>query len=399
MKPRRILAISNLYPPAVVGGYEQLCGEIMTRAAAQGLQVTVLTAAMPDLPPDEMRDGVRVLRRLSLTAPFQAPPELRRGELQRIAKANRAIVSTTLHEHRPDCIALWSQLRLTAGPTRGAVASGIPHAFVLNDLNWLSLAPRRFSPDPRGLVGWGLDRTWYRESKLAGIPMIHATAISRLVRDGLAAGGLPASGAEIIHQGIRLEDFPLRDEPGTMGSPPRLLYVGTLIRQKGVHTLADAVQILHRQGFRVDLTIAGDGAADFTADLKRRCDGLPGLQWLGRVPHAGIGALYRQHDALIFPSLHGEGFGLTFLEAMASGLPVIASDTGGHAECLHDGVDSLIFPAGDADALAERIRRLVQDARSRTSIALAGRRLVEQHFTLDRYASSLLAFFARCPQA
>jgi len=390
----RILVISNLYPPHVHGGYELLCAQIAEYAVTRGHQVTVLTSTDAAGPRTEECAGVRIERRLALAPPFgQAAIRSRRYAL-RVGTANAELVRQAIASGQPDVIAMWSQLRLTSGPSHAAYASRRPLAWVLNDLNWLSLAPRSFTCSPIGLLRALLDRTVHRRATLAGIPFTTATAISGLVRDGLVQGGLPTGAAQIIHQGIRLQSFPLGNGSGQLHDPPRVLYVGALLEQKGVHTLAEALRSLHRDGVHLSLTLAGDGDAAYTNKLRHILADIPGVNWLGRVPHEAVGAIYRDHDLLVFPSLYREGFGLTFLEAMASGLPVIASDTGGHAECLKHGDNSLIFPAGNAEVLADCLRQLCSDGDVRMRLAHTGRRFVEEGFTIERYADALLKFYA-----
>jgi glycogen synthase len=82
--------------------------------------------------------------------------------------------------------------------------------------------------------------------------------------------------------------------------------------------------------------------------------------------------IYREHDALLFTSEWAEPFALTPLEAMASGLPVIGTTTGGSGELLRDGVNSLTYTAGNAEELAERILELDRNNLLRAKIATAG---------------------------
>ena len=87
----------------------------------------------------------------------------------------------------------------------------------------------------------------------------------------------------------------------------------------------------------------------------------------------------------VFPSIWSEPFGLTHLEAMASGVPVVSTANGGQGEFLRDGVNALVFEPEDAEGLACRLASLIVDDSLRRRIALGGRRLVEREFTLTRY--------------
>ena len=113
---------------------------------------------------------------------------------------------------------------------------------------------------------------------------------------------------------------------------------------------------------------------------------------LGTVPDAEMPGWYRAADAFVFPSVK-EGFGLVVLEAMAAGLPVVASDIEVFREFLHDG-EALLPAAGDAAALAAAMRVVVTDAAERSRLAAAGPR-VAQRFTWERTARQHLAFYER----
>jgi glycosyltransferase involved in cell wall biosynthesis len=91
--------------------------------------------------------------------------------------------------------------------------------------------------------------------------------------------------------------------------------------------------------------------------------------------------VYRSHDALVLPSIWDEPFSIGLLEAMASGLAVVGTTTGGSREILADGINALTFSPGDAEALATQIGRLTS-ADLRQRLGRAARRTVEERFTL-----------------
>lgn len=90
-----------------------------------------------------------------------------------------------------------------------------------------------------------------------------------------------------------------------------------------------------------------------------------------------------------------EPFGLTHLEAMASGTPVVSTNDGGHAELLRHGQNALVFEKGDSVDLAAQIARLVSESGLAPRLAAQARRDVEQHFSLTRYIDDLEHFLAR----
>jgi glycosyltransferase involved in cell wall biosynthesis len=88
-------------------------------------------------------------------------------------------------------------------------------------------------------------------------------------------------------------------------------------------------------------------------------------------------------DVAVLASRGNEGIPNAVLEAMAAGKPVVATDTGGCREAVVDGVTGFLIPPGDAEALAERVRRLLDDEAVATQLGGAGRQRAESHFSLD----------------
>src|SRR5581483_5297522 len=107
---------------------------------------------------------------------------------------------------------------------------------------------------------------------------------------------------------------------------------------------------------------------------------------LGTVSESDLGAWYRAADAFAFPSVK-EGFGLVVLEALAAGLPVVASDIPVFAEYLDDGESALLVPPGDQGSLAAALGRLADDPVLRRRVAAGGRPLVDR-FTWAASAST-----------
>jgi spore coat protein SA len=205
--------------------------------------------------------------------------------------------------------------------------------------------------------------------------------------------------SEVIYQGIPLEQFPLKQQPGTLGTPPRLMYAGQLHPYKGVHTLLEAAGLLKRDhGLTLQLSIAGDGPAEYREQLRRQAtrEGL-NVSFLGKVPHSELPALYRDSDIFVFTSTWREPFGLTHLEAMASGTPVVSTRDGGHGEFLRHRENSLTFEKENARELADRILLLVRDGELRERLAVSGRREVEERFTMRRYVDDLEGFLPGAP--
>jgi glycosyltransferase involved in cell wall biosynthesis len=168
-----------------------------------------------------------------------------------------------------------------------------------------------------------------------------------------------------------------------------LLHVGRLAAEKGVHKILDAFRIARAllPVGSVRLVIAGGGPDE--AALRRAAP--PDVTFLGVLDHKrALPELYASADAFVFASLT-ETLGLVVLEAMASGLPVIATSAGGVADHLRDGENGLAFPANDVDRMAHAMVRLALDEKLRKDLSRGARRTAEAldwEGELDRLGAS-----------
>ncbi|MBP9946415.1 MAG: glycosyltransferase family 4 protein [Vicinamibacteria bacterium] len=383
----KLLIVSNLFPPEVQGGYEILCAQVTDELRFRGHDVHVLTTVGADTP---ARTWVH--RRLRLTAPFPEPVKRSRLRSLRVHRENAAITRELISAVRPDQIFIWSQLRLTLGCAEAAEGSGIPVAYTFNDDHPAGFLPRRANGTLRSALGAGLDRI-FSSLTLSARRLNRTTCISATLKSVLLEKGLAISQSKVIYQGIPIERFPpALDRP--LSPTLRILYAGQLHEYKGVHTLLEAAAMISRERtLAFELSVAGDGPSAYKARLKDLAAlvGAP-VRFLGRVPHQDLPALYRAHDIFVFPSIWREPFGLTHLEAMASGTPVVSTTEGGPGEFLEDNHNALTFPAGDAEALARALLRFANDNRLSRSLARNARQMVETRFTLGRYVTDLEVF-------
>ena len=395
----KILIVSNLYPPFVLGGYEILCARVVASFRARGHEVVVLTtggARHDDAGNAASREnrlagpaGETIFRDLKLFLPFGEKPQLARAARQAAEGPNRKAAKNALAAFCPAVVFVWSQLRLGLGAAREAEAEGYPVVYTMNDDHILGFKPGSRS-GIRGALRFIQEELLYPASTWRGLRLENVAAISETVRSRLSSVDPRFFFARIAMQGIPLELFPPKAEIGSAHRPFRILYAGQLHRYKGVHTLVEAVALAGPADFA--LTVAGAGDPGYEAELKSRAVEL-GLDatFIGKVPADAMGEIYRQADAFAFTSVWDEPFGLTHLEAMASGLPVASVGHGGPGEFLVDDVNALIFGKEDAPGLAGCLRRFADDEALRRRIAAAGRRTVETRFSIESYADRLEA--------
>lgn len=147
------------------------------------------------------------------------------------------------------------------------------------------------------------------------------------------------------------------------GEPIQLAYAGSVIKDKGVPELLQAVSILRAGGLDVRCSIAGTGPLD---EYRRRAADLgcaEAVSLLGLVENDQVVRLFREADVVVVPSKpeFPEGFPLTMFEAIATRTPIVCSDHPMFRPILKDGDNAAVFPAGDAAALAAKIRQVLKD--------------------------------------
>ncbi len=200
-----------------------------------------------------------------------------------------------------------------------------------------------------------------------------------------------AQGRLIRGSGVDVHRFAPRETIQT-NRPPRALYVGRMLREKGVVELMQAAELLNRRGVEVEILLAGGTQLGNPSSISG--DELlgPGFRWLGEV--VPIDDLLASADMLVLPSWR-EGLPRTAIEAMAMGKAVIATDVPGCREVVRNNISGLLIPKGDVDALADAISRLTSDEGQRRRFGEAGRRLVLDKFRDEITVGQTLSMYQR----
>jgi glycosyltransferase involved in cell wall biosynthesis len=189
---------------------------------------------------------------------------------------------------------------------------------------------------------------------------------------------------EHVPLGVNLELF----QPRAVAAVQRrsvILYVGRLSQEKDLDVLFEAFRILNRDG-AYQLQIIGDGP--LRAKTERFVRSTPDTVYVGPIPYGeSLAARYTLADVLALPS-RNETFGLAILEALASGLPVVAIDQGGPSSLLHPQVGALAAP-GDASDFAGKIAQVLASRMS----AERCRAYAKQHFSWDKTFVKLLDIY------
>jgi glycosyltransferase involved in cell wall biosynthesis len=210
------------------------------------------------------------------------------------------------------------------------------------------------------LVAIMRDRQAHLNATLRSVDQIITPAL--LSRELLLARGFSPEHIRHVRHGIRQPRSGIKP-----AAPPdghlRLVYLGQLAPHKGVHVLIDAFKRVSGGPRHAVLTIYGDGRKSpaYARRLRRQAAGEADIRFGGMYENAQVWDVLRDADVLVVPSLWFEISPLVILEALAAGVPVIASDLRNMNTQINESVDGLLFAAGDSGALAAQIQRLVDD--------------------------------------
>ena len=185
--------------------------------------------------------------------------------------------------------------------------------------------------------------------------------------------------------------FTPADRPvGALQEVPVLLFHGRVDRRKGVLDLLDAYDVLTEER---DLRLVVSGIGPDLDEVRDRSAGRVDVELTGYTAPADAPAVYRSADVFVSPT-YSEGFSNTILEAMASGLPVVSTDSVGVVDCLRDGDNGLLHEPGDVAGLVAALSRLLGDADLRARLATAALDEVRERYSWPVLARSIDAVYA-----
>lgn len=385
----KILIISNFYPPYYVGGYELACKDITEGLIRRGHRVSVLTSRYRFEGTGRTEEGV--YRRLRL---FVEEWSDRRYTLLQRAQAyvfdwpNYLATREVIHQVKPDLLYVWSITSLSPfSILLGMCRCGAPQVYHLMDWSLKGYTHPRSDPsyqDTRRFDNF-IKQTMGKAS-FHLLRSAYFIAMSECVRQKYLEVGYPAERLELIYHGVSPEAVETEGEV-SLGSK-RMVYVGRLVEQKGVHYAIEALakaRAMLGEG-QIHLDIIGGGAKGYVDVLKEKVKQLNlegAVRFLGFFPREETLKEYARYTALVFPSTWEEPFGITILEAMAKGVPVITSSRGGPREIIIDGVNGLFFSPGDSDDLAAKIVMLWEDERLKRVIKENSKKLLKEKFNLE----------------
>ena len=373
MKPRVLMMSQEVHPipPLKGAAVEQWIDEVARRM--KGVQPHVVSVSHPSRPDDEAEAGViyhririgrlykRLFRKITRIDPF---PYIRR-----VADYARQIDAQLLHIHN---------------------------------------APQFVAPMQKLLPSAKLVLHMHNEKAFGASGSVAClVGCSKYITDWFRRRDFAADRFSVLPNGVDVErfrpgpvDLELRRSFGIPDDAFVVQYVGRISPEKGVDRLVSAFREIRRPGVHLLLVgewPQGDARAServrFAAELRRALDGLPHTI-IDVISPSEVHRYFHLGDVIVVPSRFEEPFSMVAIEAMASGIPVVAARKGGMVEYLRHGANSLLFDAeAGPEAIAEVIQVVHDDSRMRHDLTAAGRKLVCDQFDWNIVADRTAAFY------
>jgi glycosyltransferase involved in cell wall biosynthesis len=369
------------------GGQNLHVAELSAALYRRGHDVTVYTRRDDHDLPEEVRApaGYRVVH-VPAGPPRQLPKDDLLEHMDEFARCLR-----TAWRHRPPDIVHAHFWMSGLAALRAADTEGAP---VVQTFHALGVVKRRH----QGVADTSPPNR-VRQERMIGR---RATRVAATCSDEvfeLARMGVPRSRISVVPCGVDLQRFRPEGTVAPKYHRHRLVAVGRLVPRKGFDVAIAALRELPG----TELVIAGgpqEGRLDDDAEANRLLDYADSLgvsdrvRMPGRISRAAMPALLRSADAVVCMPWY-EPFGIVPLEAMACGVPVIASAVGGLIDTVVDGVTGMLVPPRDPDALADAVRRVVSDRAVRDAFGLAGSERARSRYSWDRVAADTLRVYDR----
>lgn len=344
---RRILVVTNLFPPQELGGYGRQLWEFARGLGNRGHEVSVLSGDEPSLAkaasPSDLELEPQVQRTLRLTGTWGPDGGKYVGDAAEIARRvehNTRVAIEAVRSTRAEVVLLGNLDFLGVSLANAILESGIPVVHAL-----------------------GLSSPGYTTEEQPMHPNYCLASGSHWLANQISNSGYFPARSEVIYPGARTDSFFKLIRPDR--SRLRICYAGLVMPYKGVHALVDAAVELADKGVDFTLEIAGDSLTpDFVATLRAQVEeaGISNrVTFTGFLDRAGLNALFARSNVLVFPSICNEVFGISQVEALASGLVVVTTATGGAREIVRHNVDGLHFDAKSPNSLTEALTRLARE--------------------------------------
>lgn len=381
----RIVMLSWEYPPKIIGGISRVLGGLSPALARSGCEVDVLTLSADGAPPEEVRDGVRVLRVNTHTIPqtdfFSSVLEfnytLLEGALSLYDKKKQPDV---IHAH--DWLVAYAAFTLKHGlgipivATIHATEHGRNHGIHTELQQKIHTVEQHLTYEAR-----------------------RVTTCSAFMKDEVAnVFSCPRDKIDVVPNGVE-EKYAVPFDKKTFrrkfakDNEKIVFFTGRMVPEKGAQHILDAAPEILRACPDTRFLIVGKG---FYLDaLKAKASALgvsSRVTFTGFVDEETLVKIYNVADCACFPSLY-EPFGIVALEAMAAGVPVVTSDIGGFREVVTHDADGLWTYAGDPSSVAWGITRVLKNPALSAALVKNGIKKVKERYAWDILAKEMKSVY------
>ena len=368
----RILIINSEYPP-IGGGAGNASANIARELVRLGQEVTVMTAHFGDLPRATNLDGVQILRIKAMRRHLD-----RSSAIEQIVFmiASSFYTLNLIRKWRPDVIIAFFGVPSGAAAWCANIISGIPYYISLRGGDVPGFRPYDFALYHK-LIAPFLRRIWRRSSGLVA----NSTGLKNL-----AVAFNDRVPISVIPNGVDLKYYaPVERD----WDHPRMLFVGRLVYQKGLDILFEALKDLTSHPWK--LSLVGDGPQrEKLQSIVHQYGISDRVHFKCWLDGDDLVTQLQEANLFVFPSRH-EGMPNAVLEAMACGLPVIASHIAGNEELVIDGENGLLVPSEDSVALRDAMSELLGSPSKRQRMGATGRQFIEANYSWSQIANQYLA--------
>ncbi len=373
--PKKILSLICLNPNKF-GSYEEFELLLAKRMSREGYRHVKVFVAYP---PTDLRENYK-----NAGADMDFLPVIS----NRMAYYQQAI--TLFRKHRPDVLHL-SFFPFLTPMVHVARLCGIRKVIFTDHSSGLPSTKK-----------WGRSLAYRCCNLINSSGFNHIIAVSNFVRDRLIkTANVPEDRISVVYNGVnprrfcpgnnRSDSIPGMELPG---GRPIFTLVSHMIMEKGIVEFLAAAEMFIQSGCPATFVLVGDGKN--MAELKNRASE---MDLRGRVVFAGlrsdVESVLQSSDIFVYPSVWEEAFGLANVEAMACGLPVISTRTGGIPEVVEEDVTGWLVAPRDADALAEAMRKMAASPEAMRRYGEAGRKSVLEKFNMDRQVEEILKVYRK----
>lgn len=402
----KILVISSRYPPYYIGGYEISCWNIVSTLRKRGHKVYVL-AGNWKYPVDWRFSETGIYRELIYRHVYRVGISLKYTILREIK--DNLTLKRIIKRIKPDLLYIFNMEGISKSLLITAESFKVPMVYdttgdwllfeTPND-NWLiywqsqpkSESVKFIKLKIQGLITKPILRQWFKkffsiDSRSLNLKYLYFT--SEWVKSRYTRHKFYLESAPVIYRGIDTEHFHNKRDKKCDTDEIKLLYLGRLTKDKGTSIAIEAFSILIKKGYKVGLSIAGTTRDKQYMSLLQNIikqQNLP-VKFLGNVIYEELPKVCSKHDIFVFPPTIGGPLSRTLLEAMGSGIPIVASPIGG--TILKDNENCLIAKTADPEDFAAKIEILIKNPELRRKLGANACKFVKENFDIEKVVDKI----------